>query len=801
MESFKVQDIRVEGLQRVALGAALTYVPVKAGDFVDDARVAQLIRALYSSTHFENIEVLRDGNDLVIRVKERPTISSVTFVGNKDIKEEQLNQSLEEQGIRVGEPLDRTIISGIEKGLEDFYYSVGKYDADVNAIVTPLPRNRVSIKLDFKEGKAAEIQQINIVGNSIFSDAELLNQLELKDKLAWWQVLSEKRYQKQTLESDLETLRSYYLDRGYLRFNVDSTQVSMSPGREGVYITLNVSEGEVYKVKGVKLAGNLLGKEEVMEKLIPIKEGDVYNGAEVTFTEEMLAKFLGRFGYAYPKVVTIPEVDDESKEVTLTISVDPGQRVYVRRINFKGNETTADEVLRREARQMEGAWLSNNLVDFSKERMNRLGYFEKVDVETTRLPEDDSQVDLTYTVKEQPSGSLQAGIGYGSYGGLSLNAGIQQRNFLGTGKQVGISLNSNRYQKSVNLSYTDPYFTVDAISLGGSIYFSEIDYGDAYLEAYGQETFGVGARLGFPINEYNRLGLGVNYKDSRLNSISAHEKALEFFDIYSGQDILDGKIEFDEVVLAADWSRSTLNRGTFPSSGSSQSIGISGSIPSSTITYAKFKASTRHYWPIDRNHDWVLSANMSLGYANGYGTVNGQDAILPFWEHFYAGGAQTLRGFESNTVGPKAIFRQAQTVGAGEDGSSILLPPSEDQLALGGAIGGNAMATATLEMIVPTPFLDEAYKNSVRTSFFVDVGNVWDTEFDFDKYRNLEVVSSNNGGALYDYADAGAYRASYGLSLQWLSPMGPMVFSFARPLKKQDGDQTEFFSFNIGTTF
>ncbi|MED5524458.1 MAG: outer membrane protein assembly factor BamA [Pseudomonadota bacterium] len=798
MDAFKVNDIRIDGLQRVALSAALTYVPVRKGDVVDQARVAQLIRSLYSSTHFENIEVLRDGNTLVVKVKERPTISSIEFSGNKDIKEEQLKQSLEDSDVKVGEPLDRTMLTQIEKGLVDFYYSVGKYDASVKAQVTALPRNRVGLKFIFKEGKAADIQQINIVGNKVFSNQELLDQFELKDKLAWWQVFSEKRYQKQKLESDLETLKSYYLDRGYLKFNVDSTQVSMSPDRTGIYVTVNVTEGDVYKIKEVKLVGNLLDKKELLEKLVPIKPGSTYSGAEVTFTEDMLAKFLGRFGYAYPKVTTYPEVDTKTKEVTLNINVDPGSRIYVHRVNFEGNETTSDEVLRREVRQMEGTWLSNSLVELSKDRLNRLGYFETVDSTTDRLTDQPDQADVNFKVKEQPSGSLNAGIGYGSYGGLSLTAGITQNNWLGTGKTVGINSSTNRYQKQISLSYLDPYFTIDAVSLGGRIYYTKVDYGSAYLEAYDQSSWGINTNLGFPVNEYNRLTFGVGYKNSKLSSIGSYEQALQFYNVYSDQNILDGRIHYDQYELTAGWNRRTLNRGTFPTAGSSQSLGVEVTTPNSDLKFYKLSFNANNYFPLDREQNWVFSTSLDLGYGQGYGKVNGNDTVLPFWEDYYAGGSRTLRGFESNSVGGRAIYRRKVPVNP-NDNQPPYLPSSEDQIYVSGALGGNAKAVATFELITPTPFLDEAYKHSVRTSVFVDVGNVWDTEFDYSKYKDLALASGSR--EFYDYSDPSAYRASYGLSLQWLSPMGPMVFSFARPIKKQPGDSTEFFSFNIGTTF
>ena len=466
---FVVEDIKVIGLQRVALGAALTYLPVQVGDRLNSFRITQAIRSLYSSTHFERVEILRDGSTLVVKVAERPTISNIIFEGNDDIKDEQLQESLDGNGVRIGEPLDKTVLTSIENGLKDFFYSIGKYNADVSAIVTPLPRNRVDLKLLFEEGDAAEIQQINIVGNSVFSDEELMKDLELQFDTPWWDFLSETRYQQQTLQGDMETLRSHYMDRGYLRFNIDSTQVSMTPEKDGIYIALNVNEGEQYTVSDVELVGDLLGNEEYIRLVLPINVGELYNQAEVTYTEEFISKYLGRFGYAYPTVTTVPEINDEDKTVKLTLSVDPGKRIYVRRINFEGNTVTSDSVLRQNVNQMEGTWLSNTSLETSKASLSRLTYMEEVEFETTRLPGLDDQVDVDFNVKEQPSGSFNAGIGYGDRTKLSLQAGIQQNNFLGTGKQVGLNVSTVSYQRSAQITYNDPYFTIDGISLGGTI--------------------------------------------------------------------------------------------------------------------------------------------------------------------------------------------------------------------------------------------------------------------------------------------------------------------------------------------
>ncbi|MCG9714483.1 outer membrane protein assembly factor BamA [Shewanella insulae] len=801
-QPFEVTDIQVKGLQRVALGAALLNIPIKVGDTVDEMRLQQAIKSLYSSTNFEHIQVSRDGSVLVVTVKERPTISVVTFEGNKDIKDEQLQESLDGSGVKAGESLDRTMLSGIEKGLQDFYYGVGKYGAKVEAQVINLPRNRVELKFKFTEGLAAEIRQINVVGNTVFSDAELIGMLELKDYVAWWDLFGERRYQKQKLQADLETIKTFYHNRGYIRFEVTSTQVAMTPDRKGLYITINVNEGEQYKVKEVNLTGDLMGREEVMQAILPIKVGDTYNGADVTFTEEMYGKYLGRFGYAYPEVKTYPEIDDENKEVALNVNIKPGKRVYVRSINFTGNQVTKDEVMRRELRQMEGAWLNSAQVEQSKARLNRLGYFESVDTQTVQVPGTDDLVDVDFTVKEQPSGSFNAGVGYGTESGLSLQFGVQQSNFLGTGNQAGINLNTNKYSKNVNINYTDPYFTKDGVSLGGSIYWNEFDAQEANLERYKNSSYGISLNSGFPINEYNRINGGIGYRHNSISEISAYEQALRFYNIYRDADDPNADLSFDNFELSLGWSRSTLNRGTFPTDGSSQRLSGKMTVPGSDLQYFKTDFDTSFYWPINRSHSFVLLTKARLGYGNGYGQFNDNDQILPFWENYYSGGSSSLRGFKSNSVGPRSfyLYRGSEPCSPDPSGDTCSLPgdPNRVSVSEGRSIGGNAIATASVEMIVPTPFLDEAYTNSIRTSFFVDAGNVWDTEFDYDAYRFLPAEQFDK---LSDYSDPGRIRASAGMSVQWLSPMGPMVFSLAWPIKKYEDDDTEIFSFNIGKTF
>lgn len=807
-ESFTVQDIQVEGLQRVALGAALNNLPFNVGDTVTEYSLSRSIRTLYSAGHFDDVKVLRDGNTVIYRLRERPTINSIEFDGNKDIKEDQLNESLAGNRIEVGEPLDKTILKNIENGLTEFYHGVGKYQASVEIEVTYLPRNRVNLKIKFDEGDAASVRQINVVGNKLFSDEELLKNIESKQDLPWWRFLSSDRYQKQTLQGDIEKINSYYLDRGYLRFNIDSSQVSVSPDKESVYVTLNITEGEKYTISGVKFVGDLIGQDEFIRQILPLKDGQLYNGALVTYTEESIAKLLARFGYANSKVRTIPEINEDTKEVELTISVDPGKRVYVRRINMSGNSNTKDEVLRRELRQMEGAWLSNDALESSKQWLQRLPYIESVEFATAPVAGIDDQVDVGFTIKEQPSGSFNAGISYGNYMGLSFQIGVQQQNFFGSGNSAGISLNTSRFEKSISATYTNPYYTLDGVSLGGQVFYSDQDYSSASsnLEAYKRQRYGFGANVGYPINEYNRLNFGANYVVNKIGTINEYDQLRHFRGVLLDAQNPDGGYRFTNYELSAGWSRSTLNRGLFPTAGHYLGATLRATTPNSDLTYYKVMFEARNYIPLSNDHAWSFLSKLETGYGNGYGSKNGYDYTLPFTENFYAGG-DNMRGFESRIIGPHAIFRYAQTVPGLPDpnygsGGFPSGPESDSYQVSQRSIGGNAMAVATLELITPTPFLSDDYRNSVRTSIFVDAGNVWDTEFDINRYAGLtKIVSSQNQPELIDYSDASLIRATAGVSLQWISPMGPLTFSLAKIIKKYDGDLQENFSFNIGTTF
>ncbi|KGY08573.1 outer membrane protein assembly factor BamA [Vibrio sinaloensis] len=781
-ESFVVQDIQVEGLQRVTLGAALLKMPVRIGDAVDNEDISQIIRALYASGNFEDIKVLRQDNVLVVQVKERPTVSSISFSGNKAIKEEQLQQNLDASGVRVGEALDRTTLANIEKGLEDFYYSVGKYNANVKAVVTPLPRNRADLKFVFSEGVSAKIKQINFIGNEVFSDNELLGRFELNVDVAWWNFLSDDKYQKQVLAGDIEALKSYYLDRGYLKFKVDSTQVSISPDKKGVYITLGLEEGQPYSVKDVKFRGDRVVGEDELNDLISFEMGELYNGSAVTSLEENVKRLLGEAGYAYPQVRTISEFDDETQEVSLVVNIEAGKRIYVRDIRFVGNNSTKDEVLRREMRQMEGSWLNSKAIDTGKSRLNRLGFFETVDVQTVRVPGSEDQVDLVYSVKEANSGSVNFGIGYGTESGVSFQVGLQQDNFIGTGNRVGINAMMNDYQKNVSLDYRDPYWNLDGVSLGGKIFYNQFEAKEAGIVDYTNESYGASLTWGFPFDELNRFEFGVGYTHNKIGNVPTYDQAQLFAQSINQPD---GDIITNDFDLNASWTRNNLNRGYFPTAGNYQRAFAKATVPSSDAQYFKLQYDVRQYIPLTKKHEFTLLMRGRLGYGNGYGQTDGNDNLFPFYENYYAGGFTSLRGFRSNTAGPKAVY----TINSNPSfcSSSSCVNSTDD------SVGGNAVALASLELIVPTPFASDEVRNQIRTSMFLDAASVWDTEFVYD-----ETITDRY---YMDYSDPTNYRASYGVALQWMSPMGPLVFSVAKPITIYEGDDEEFFTFTIGRTF
>ncbi len=805
-KAFKVDDIKVNGLQRIELGTFFTYLPIQVGETVDQARLPRIIRALNRTGSFQYLKVSREGNVLIIDVEERPIISDIVIDGNKELKTEDLLGGMKNAGFAKGEVYQAAALEAIASEIEKQYFSHGKYGVKIKTRAVNMSRNRVQVRMDVDEGEPAKIKEINIVGNKVFSDEDLLEQFELSTGGMFSVFTSDDQYAREKLSGDMEKLRNYYLDRGYLKFQIVSTQVAISPDRKGMFITINVDEGKKFKVSEIKFSGELIYTEEQLRNLVPLKVGDTYSGAAISFAEERIAESLGYRGYAFAKVLSVPELDENNLEVALTIFVDPKKRTYVRRVTFSGNESTDDHVLRREVRLMEGESLSTQLVERSKTMIERLPFVEEVKVETPKVEGTDDQVDVEFKVKERSAGTISGGLGYGSFYGLSLQASVSHENFLGSGNRVAFSLNSSKAVSNYSFNFTDPYFTVDAVSLGYNLFYRETDYSELNINRSSQKSLGLGANMGFPINDFTRLNFGGTYLSNQLNSYprsvqgGRSQAIIDLFEGFGLDPYVDDSLKFETLELQTSWVRNTMNRGIFPDRGSLNQVTLEASVPESDLEYYKLNYNFTNYLPIAEG--WSFKTGFTLSYGDGYG--DGVNENLPYFKNFYGGSSSDLRGFENNTVGPREIIRTPTTTNViGPDGNPypVLLPRENDTIQLTRfSSGGNAKATGTLELIFPTPFAENT--RSVRTSFYVDVGNVWNTKFNPDDYAGMQVVLPNGTlGTMPNYSDASLYRVSAGFAVQWLSPMGPISISLGRPIKEQAFDEFETLQFNIGRTF
>ena len=739
-EEFVVDDIRVQGLQRISAGSVFNALPLRVGDRFDTARSGELIRALFATGFFTDIEVDREGDDVVIRVVERPSIAEIVIEGNKDITTEDLLTGLREIGLAEGRVFDPSTLDGVQQELQRQYFSQGKYGVVLNSQVTELPRNRVAIRIDIEEGKVARIRQINIVGNEVFPDKELIARFELSTPNLLTFITGNDKYSREKLSGDLETLRSYYLDRGYLDFDVESTQVAITPDKREMYITINVSEGQRYLVDEVRLSGEMIVDSEELVNLVALRPGDVFSREMLNRTSDRITARLGNEGYAFANVNAIPDVDSEAATVDLTFFVDPGKRVYVRRIAFAGNDRTRDEVLRREMRQMEGAWFSQAAVDRSRVRLQRLGFFEEVNVETPAVPGSTDEVDVEFAVTERPSGAISAGFGFAQGSGLLLNASITQDNFLGTGERVAVTFADSDFSRVYSISQTDPYFTMDGISRTYTVYLRTTNAAEENLTEF--DTDSMGANIGFsvPINEYDAIGLGLGFENTEIGTNIFTPVEITSFIADEGDD-------FNILRASASWSRDTRNRAIFPDSGSYRSLSGEASLPFGDLSFYKVYYNQQRYFPIRNRVSFMLAG--TLGYGDGYADTD----ELPFFENFFAGGFSTVRGFRNNTLGPRA---------------------SDDD-----PFGGDTLIVGKAELFFPPPFLDEV-SNNFRLSTFFDAGNVFGGDED---------------------VDVGDLRYSVGLAAVWISPFGPLSVSLAVPFNDDQDDETEGFQFNLGANF
>lgn len=861
--SFRIEDIRVEGLQRVSASPVFAALPIASGDFADAESIRTAVKSLFATGFFDDIEVLQDGNVVIFRVKERPTISEITIKGNKAIKTEALMDAMKKNDLAEGQIFQRGTLDIILNELERQYVAQGRYSADVTANIVDLPHNQVKVEIQVDEGKVASIKHINIVGNEVFSDKELLELFELTSTgwLSW--ITSDDRYAREKLKGDIEKLESYYLDRGYLDFRVVSTQVSLSPDQKSVYITLNIHEGDVYTVNKIDLAGELIVPEQQIRQLVMLREGATFSQVLMTSTSEYMTNLLGNAGYTNAEVKGIPTPNPETKTVDVTFFVNPSQRVYVRRIEFRGNTKTQDEVLRREMRQMEASSASNAKIQQGKVRLERLGFFKEVNVQNKEVPGASDLIDVEYTVEEQPSASINASIGYSQGYGLLLGASLQHNNWQGSGKQVGISVNHSQYQTLYNFSYVDPYFTPDGVSRGISLYYSARDYAKINVASYTTDTYGLNFSFGYPISEIQRLNytFGYSHLSVKTGSYTVQEirrtpfeldltsrpqfyvKASDLArlnDLLGGVPVEDVSLpvgvvtedmlvstppgfvdiygdEFDSFTAGISWMRNTLNRGIMATRGSKQTLTLDVSVPGSDLEYYTLQYEGQIFVPLTQQ--LTMRFRTSLGYGDGYGSMD----RLPFFKNFYSGGFGSVRGFRRSSLGPHAssygnyisdytdylafdsngdgindtyqetgaayvLCDQALTNSQGRQlcGENELMRSYGSLYTRNRAFGGNMLVEFGADLIFPLPFIDD--QRSFQTSLFLDVGNVFDTE------------CSETQVNCYSF-DADELRASVGIGLNWLSPMGPLTFSLAKALKYNESDDREGFQFSLGAPF
>jgi outer membrane protein insertion porin family len=739
-DPFTVTDIRVEGIQRTEAGTVFGYLPVKVGDTMTDEKAAEAVKKLFGTGFFKDVRLEIDGSVLVVLVEERPAIASVEFVGLKAFDKDQLRKGLKDVGLAESRIFDRALVERAEQELKRQYLSQGYYAVQITTTVTPLERNRVGINFNIQEGEIAKIRQINIIGAKAYDEDDLLDLFVLRTPGWFTWYTKNDQYSKQKLTGDLETLRSYYLDRGYLEFNVESTQVAISPDKQDIYITINISEGEKYSVSSVKLAGDLLLPEAELIKLVKIKPGENYSREKLTESTKAIGERLGNDGYAFANVNAAPEVDKEKHEVAFTIFVDPGRRVYVRRINVTGNTKTRDEVVRREMRQMESSWYDGAKINKSRTRVDRLGYFDEVTVETPAVAGTTDQVDVNVNVKERPTGALMLGAGFSSTEKVVLSGSIQQQNLFGSGNFVGLSVNTSKINTVYSLSYTNPYYTVDGVSRGFDLYHRNYDSSSlTSVATYGARSSGGGVRFGVPVTEDDTINFGLAYDRTTLK-----------VDSTSLQRYQDYVTEFGDtnstVLGSAGWARDTVDSRIYPTRGYIQRIGGETALPGGSLRYYKLSYQQQRFFPLSRK--LTLAFNGEFGYASGYGNHE-----LPFFKNFYAGGMVSVRGYEPSSLGP--------------------VDASTEQ-----RLGGNRRLILNGELLFPMPGVGQ--DKSVRLGAFIDGGQVWGADENFD---------------------LSTLRYSAGLSLAWSSPVGPLKFSFGQPLNKKEGDKLQRLQFQMGTVF
>jgi outer membrane protein insertion porin family len=743
LEPFVVKDIRVEGLQRTEAGTVFNYLPVQVGDVMSDEKATQAIKSLYNTGFFKDVRIEAEGDVLVVTVQERSAIAKIDFSGNKSFPSDKMTEGLKQIGIAEGLIFDKSQLERAEQEIKRQYLSQGKYGATVKAVVSPLERNRVAVRFEIEEGVVAKIRDINIVGNKVFSTDDLRAEflLTTPNWMSWWN--KDDQYSKQKLTADIEALKSFYLNKGYLEFAVDSTQVSISPDKQDIYITLNVSEGEKYTISDVKLSGELQIPESELAPLITVAKGDVFNRQKITESSKAIDDRLSNEGYAFSNVNAIPEINKEDHTAAFTFFVDPGKRVYVRRINLTGNTRTRDSVLRREMRQLESGWYAGDKIKRSKERLDRLQYFETVDIETPAVPGTTDQVDMNINVVEKSTGSVQFGAGLSSNDGVVFGITVNQQNFLGTGNQVSAQINTGKINTTYSLSFTDPYFTPDGVSRGFDIYRRDVDTGTtSNIGNYQSSSYGGGVRFGLPLGEKEYLSAGINLDFTKIDLTSNSPK--QYKDYCSNSKGCSS----DSLATNLAWTFDSRDNTLFPNRGVLQRLSAEVSLPVLDLEY--YKLEYKHTWYKDFTKNFTLMLNGDIGYADTYGNKK-----YPFFKNFYVGGVGSVRGFDNGAIGPR-------------DRDPIT---KEDF-----SVGGRTRVVGNAEVFTPVPFIKNS--SQFRLSAFIDAGDVY--------------TSGINLGEL---------RYSTGVGVSWFSPFGPLKLVYAKALNAKPGDQTQNVQFQLGTQF
>ena len=784
-DEFIITDIKIVGLQRVSIGSIFTAIPVSVGDKMNQGKVSEITKALFSTAQFNDIQVGKDGNALLISVLERPSISAIELDGNKALKSEDLLKGLEGAGIAEGQVYKRSTLNGMKSELVRQYASQGRYGAGVEIETINKPRNTIELKIIIDEGKSAKIKKVNIIGNEVFSDSDLMAGFELQEG-KWYSFLSNKdKYSKEKLKGDIENLESFYLDRGYLKFSIESSQVSVSKDKKDVFITLSISEGVQYTIDAVNIIGEMPIEEKMYTPILDGLKDQIYSQAQITSIEEYLVNYLGNEGYTFAEVTGNPEINVEENTVSLIFLVQPGNRTYARKILFSGNYLTNDEVLRREMRQFEGAWASDNLIEGSKVRLERLGFFKEVSVETIPVPGTEDQVDIEFTVEEESTSSIGGSIGYSDFG-MNLGLNLSDNNFLGTGNRFNLAINKSVYQEAYNISFFDPYFTMDGVSRGYSVYYRVTDYGEYNVANYLTNSMGGGVQFGYPISDTTRIGLNLNIDNTDIDPGSLPSR--EIADFLASEGTV-----FDVLKAQAVWSRMTLNRGMFPTYGSSTDVMLQVTIPGSDLSYFKVDLKQKFYRPLGFAN-LVFGFNGELGYIGTYGDTE----KTPFFENFYSGGPRSIRGFESNTLGPRVTPAPCYEFNAKTGECPLIIDTdfdgTPDAIAqnpygyqqLRDPIGGNFLVEGSMQMIFKLPMIED--QRSMRSAFFLDFGNVFSTD--------CQPYQINCYEASFD-----EMKYSVGVGVTWITGFGPMSFSFSQPFNDGIYDRTEEFQFTIGTVF